>query len=638
MHMKTKKKTLLLPLTRQFAIVLILFTLCMVGITAFTTYAYAGLQTSFFHNSLESYSTQMAKNTSQAYESYENICYNTAYSRPVQNYLTDAASSENYENYKQLESQLSNAALLNSFIIDIAVFGANGNFASLRSPSENYAVFVSMLSDCRFSYRSAGTAVIDSTLCHILAMPVYSLGSWENKYLGLLFLAVDTGSLLSNTLSDDSSRYHPEILLTDSDGQLIYGNTRLYDFVSGAGQNAARDQIFTVKDGASPTTYAVRSYSIPCIDHTLYVLIDKSNITGPVVHISLRLLLSISGLLLLMLFLLFALYRPLIRSLKQLTDYMKTISAGDRRFFKEGIPFSQGLLGSSEINDISNAFNEMLLRTNQLNHTIFDTYTRMYELEVINRKTEIAFLRSQINPHFLYNTLTMICGMAAEGMNDKVISVTGALSQIFRYSIKGSEMVTLAEEMEIVRSYLMIQKERFDNRFAVEYEFSEDSHVCLIPKMVIQPLVENAIVHGLEKSLRPGKLLIGAGRNPEHGYLAIWIFDTGVGMPAEKLEELRRAVSLPLKRGSMDAAGSLTGTEDTESHDSVGILNVNSRMVLYYGENYTLIIDSEEGVGTNIQLRVPYRTHNQETSVPKPSDTSGNEASKKGNYVPGNCN
>ena len=75
----------------------------------------------------------------------------------------------------------------------------------------------------------------------------------------------------------------------------------------------------------------------------------------------------------------------------------------------------------------------------------------MYELEANNRKTEIAFLRSQINPHFLYNTLTMICGMAAEGMTDKIILVTGALSQIFRYSIKGNDLVSLREELEIVK-------------------------------------------------------------------------------------------------------------------------------------------------------------------------------------------
>lgn len=607
--MPMKKKTLL-PLTRQFAIILVLFILCTVGITGFTTYEYNRLQTSFSDNSLETYSSQLAKNTREAYESCENICYNIAYSQSVQNYLQSRNAGTDYEYYEPLMNQLRNAPLLNSFITDIAVYGENGNFASLFGPSDNYRKFADTLSDLRFSYRSVGTALINATPCHVLAMPIYSLGTGESRYLGILFLAVDVNRLLSNNISDESSHYHTEILLADSAGQLVYGNARLYEAVSLAQADGTPEGIFPVKDSASSqVTYAARSYSIPCIDHTLYVLVDKSQITRKVTGISLRLLLSMGGLLLLMLFLLFALYRPLIRSLKQLTDYMKTISGGDQRLFKEGVPISQGILGTKEVNDISLAFNEMLLQTDRLNHTIFDTYTRMYELEVTNRKTEIAFLRSQINPHFLYNTLTMICGMSAEGMNDKVISVTSALSQIFRYSIKGSEMVTLAEEMEIVRSYLMIQQERFDNRFTIRYEFSEDSHQCLIPKMVIQPLVENAIVHGLEKSLKPGELLIGAGRNPEHGYLAIWIFDTGVGMPADKLEELRQMVRQPINK-DRDAAANLARL-DAVNHDSIGILNVNSRMVLYYGENYSLLIDSDEGVGTNIQLRVPYQTRNQ---------------------------
>ena len=141
----------------------------------------------------------------------------------------------------------------------------------------------------------------------------------------------------------------------------------------------------------------------------------------------------------------------------------------------------------------------MLIKTEELNHTIFDSYTRMYELEANNRKTEIAFLRSQINPHFLYNTLTMICGMAAEGMTDKIILVTGALSQIFRYSIKGNDLVSLREELEIVKSYLMIQKERFADSFTIEYNFSEMMPMTASKQNGHQPLVENAIVHGLEK-------------------------------------------------------------------------------------------------------------------------------------------
>lgn len=598
-----KHCTLLLPLIRQFTIILIIFFLCTTCITAYSIQDYARLSSSLLNQSLESFSAQLAKSAKEAYESYENICYNVAYSPAVQNYLKNTDICSDYEYYLQLETQLNNTALLNPYIIDVAVYGQDGRFAALTGAETAYRPFAKLLTSSRFPYRAAGIALINNISCHILEMPIYSLDTGENSFLGILYLAIDINSLLGNSL-DYEEKYNPQILFVDEHNTLTYGDSALYASLS-AGKRNVSDTY-----GEEPflsNSYAITAYSIPNIGHTLYVLIDKSIITRQVAAISARQLAGMGAMIGLVLFFLFLLYRPLIRSLKQLTDFMNTISAGDRKALKEGVSIHQGVIGSSEIDAISTAFNDMLLQTDKLNHTIFNTCTRMYELENNNRKTEIAFLRSQINPHFLYNTLTMICGMAAEGMTDKIISVTGALSQIFRYSIKGNDMVSLREEMDIVKSYLMIQESRFEDRFRVRYEFSEDSLCCLIPKMVIQPLVENSIVHGLEKSLDPGELLIGAGRNPEHGYLAIWIYDTGVGMPEKKLLELRQTIKESAKQKTGDAVADFARL-DTQNHDSIGILNVNSRMVLYYGTDYTLLIDSEEGVGTNIQIRIPYQT------------------------------
>lgn len=609
------KRTILMPLARQFTIVLIIFFICTIGITLYSTYDYTRLQTGLLNTSLESYSAQLAKSTSQSYESYESICYSVAYSQVVQSYLKSRPSQNRYEQYQQLENLLTNTANLNPYIIDIAVYGQDGTFASLSGSSSIYETFTDVLSDSRYPYRSAGVATINRTPCHMLTMPIYSLGTGERLYLGSMFLAIDKNSLFGSSLSPDQKKYNPQVVFMDARKQLIYGEESLYNLLE---TNASQSEAFELD--ALPVKYAVTKYTLPGIDHTLYVLMDKSEITTQAFHVSLRQILGMSALILVFLLLLLILYRPLIGSLHQLTLFMKSISAGDRRVYKEGATLQKGFMGSIEIDEITQAFNDMLVESDRLNHTIFETYTRMYELEANRRKTEIAFLRSQINPHFLYNTLTMICGMSAMGMNEKVISVTSALSQIFRYSIKGSDMVTLREEMDIVRSYIMIQEARFEDRFTVKYEFSDGSYDYRIPKMVIQPLVENAIVHGLEKSLRPGKLVIGAGMNPQHGYLAIWIFDTGVGMPQSKLDELRTAIleSSALKTG--DASSDLAKM-DAENHDSIGILNVNSRMVLYYGSDYTLIIDSEENVGTNIQIRVPPRPCSQTSDAPvEPSD------------------
>ena len=609
MSASAKETRILLPLTKQFAVMLSFFALCTAAVLLYSIYDFTKLQNDLWNASLEPYSSQLAKNTMNAYENYEHICYSIAYNQQVQNYLMSQENGKSYESYLQIENQLNSAALLNSDITDIALYGSDGHFAALNGSSDNYEKFARVLSESRFSYRSAGTAVINGTDCHVLAMPIYSLGTGTSRYLGLLFLAIDVDSLFNTASSSTGTTYDPEIIFLNEDNRLVYGKVDLYEALVDVDAGKGLLQVNNIEDSV---VYAAKKYTIPVIDHTLYVLIDKSHTQKQVIQLFTRLLICMGALLVLILLFLFLLYRPLIRSLQLLTRFMKTLSSGDRRAYKEKFTIHQGPVGISEIDEICKAFNEMLQQTDMLNHTIFDTYLKMYEMENNNRLTEIAFLRSQVNPHFLYNTLTMICGMAAEGMTDEIISVTGALSRIFRYSIKGSDMVTLQEEMDIVRAYLMIQKERFGERFTVQYDFWDNSLNCLIPKMIVQPLVENAIVHGLEKSLKPGQLRIGAGRNPEHGYLAIWIYDTGVGIPGEKLRELRDALShLPGKKQDGNR-NDYSEMQQIIAHEGIGILNVNSRMVLYYGTDYTLLIDSEEGVGTNIQIRVPYRTRKEE--------------------------
>lgn len=610
-----KKKTILLPLGQLFAVVLVLFIICTVCITLYNTEDYVRIQTEFLSSSMESYSSQLAKNTQETYESYENICYSVAYSSAVQNYLTSKNRGTSYEAYQQLQTQLENTALLNAYISDIAVYGQDGTFASLNGSAASYTPFAEELEGSTFPYCSVGTADINGTSCHILAMPICTLGTGQSQYLGILFLSVDIDHLLSNSMSEANSQklYEPEILFANDHQELIYGSESLYHTLLDSPLHQTEADTYEIKSKGSSVTYIVSYYSFHKLGLSLYVLLDKSQLTSQIHNVSMRQLLGTGVSLLLIFLFVLILYRPFLNSLKRLTDFMKSISGGDRKAIRRGAQAPQGLIGYTEINDIFNAFNKMLVKTEELNFTIFENYTRMYELEANNRKTEIAFLRSQINPHFLYNTLTMICGMAAEGMTDKIILVTGALSQIFRYSIKGSDMVPLREELEIVKSYLMIQKERFADRFTVEYDFSDDACDCLIPKMVIQPLVENAIVHGLEKSLRPGSILICARRNPQHGDLSISISDTGVGMPPEKLEELRNAISVSVRDKTGDAGADLKKM-DSQNHDSIGILNVNSRMFLYYGADYTLLIDSEEDVGTRIELRVPYQEETLHTA------------------------
>ncbi|MCR1841307.1 sensor histidine kinase [Murimonas intestini] len=592
------------PLKSHLIELLIIFTICIIAITIYSTYDYKKLQTSMIEDNNRLYATQLAKNTRQVYETYENICYSVAFNQAIQDYICETDPLKKYDEYQEMQNYLSNTANLDSYITDIAVIGKNGNSIALSGSTDSYEALADSLPSSRFSYQSMGIMTVKYIDSHILAMPVHRLQA-GSSYLGAMFLAIDISRFFENGMPENAE-YKPSVLFaTSSEGELIYGDGKLYDAVLEAGENS---ESFSLKAGSA--TYAANHYSLSHLGYDLYVLVDKSQYSARTLQLAGRQLLWMAVILLFSGVLLLRFFHPLISSLNELTQFMKKITEGERKAAKEGITIKQGMFGCLEITNISDAFNEMLRETNRLNYTIFKTYTEMYELEMNNRNTEIAFLRSQINPHFLYNTLTAICGMASAGMTDEIISVTNALSQIFRYSIKGSDLVTVAEELEIVKSYLKIQLTRFEGRFTVRYDMSDDSYACLIPKMIIQPLVENAIVHGLEQSLKKGELLIGAGRNPEYGYLALWIYDTGVGMPSEKLEEIRRALKRSSRTKSGDARKDLLEM-DEQNHESIGILNVNTRMTLYFGEEYSLLIDSEENVGTNIQLRIPYHTREE---------------------------
>ncbi|WP_337588339.1 sensor histidine kinase [Paenibacillus gorillae] len=203
-----------------------------------------------------------------------------------------------------------------------------------------------------------------------------------------------------------------------------------------------------------------------------------------------------------------------------------------------------------------------------------------------------------MNPHFLYNTLEVITGIAAVEKQDKIKKMTRSLSSIFRYSIKGTDEVELGQEIQMIKSYVQIQQIRFADRFTVHYSFTDEALRHSVPKMILQPLVENAVYHGIETTLKPCRLEI-EGFVDDGGTLIIDIKDDGVGIEAERLEEIRRMLDQPR-----------SGFDDPSGWQSIGLVNVNNRIRLMFGEEYGMRIDSANGEGTHIRLRIGQRRDN----------------------------
>jgi two-component system, sensor histidine kinase YesM len=258
--------------------------------------------------------------------------------------------------------------------------------------------------------------------------------------------------------------------------------------------------------------------------------------------------------------------------IKKLEKSMKLVEKGQ-------FDINIDIKGEAEVAQLSRTFNLMVSRIKDLMHQI------VVEQEA-KRKSEINALQSQINPHFLYNTLDSIVWMAEHEKNQDVITMTTALAKLFRISIsRGKNVITVKEEIEHVTNYLIIQKKRYKNKFQFIIEVEEEVLKCKTLKLVLQPIVENAIYHGIEYMVDEGLIKICA--SIESGKLLYIVSDNGLGMSREVLDNLL-IYETEMKQGS-----------------GVGVKNVHERIQLSYGREYGLEIESELEVGTIIKIWMP---------------------------------
>ncbi|OUM99182.1 MAG: two-component sensor histidine kinase [Paenibacillaceae bacterium ZCTH02-B3] len=246
--------------------------------------------------------------------------------------------------------------------------------------------------------------------------------------------------------------------------------------------------------------------------------------------------------------------------------------------------------GTDEIADLGRSFNTMLEQIKQL-------LDRSIEEQKQIQLAELRTLQAQINPHFLYNTLDSIVWMAEARKHDQVIRLVQALSQFFRISLsKGKDVISIGEEIDHIRNYLIIQQMRY--RDILSYDIRVDPGIlhCRVLKMTLQPLVENALYHGIKNKRRKGLIEVRGWRDGQGGIL-LKVSDNGIGMTPDRLDEIRRSLSGGIEPRS--------DSPDETRHQGFGLRNVHQRIRLYYGEPYGLHIESAYMEGTEVTLRIP---------------------------------
>jgi Predicted signal transduction protein with a C-terminal ATPase domain len=262
------------------------------------------------------------------------------------------------------------------------------------------------------------------------------------------------------------------------------------------------------------------------------------------------------------------------KPLMKLVDKMTTV--GEGIFTTE-----QNVTGSPEIRRLYLKFNDMVEKINLLMQDV-------NEKNFQKRKAEIYALQSQISPHFLYNTLDTITSMATLAHNGEIRQMTVSLAKLLRLSLNNVEYVKIRDEVQHVKSYINIQSIRFKNKFDVQYELDDEALDFYVIKLILQPLVENSIYHGLEIKEDKGHITIRAVREGE--LVRLTVLDDGIGMDEATLEAVRKR---------------LEKSNQFMEQKNIGIINVNERIRQYYGDEYGLKILSKPNEGTRIDILLP---------------------------------
>ncbi len=281
------------------------------------------------------------------------------------------------------------------------------------------------------------------------------------------------------------------------------------------------------------------------------------------------------GILLLILFLSYSIPFSITRPITELSRLTDQVAKGD-------LMVRFDVKNGAEVSVLSDSLNAMIDKINELLEQVKEEQIRL-------RKAEFERLQSQINPHFLYNTLDAIIWLAEAGEQKKVVSMVGSLSEFFRTSLnRGKDIISIREELQHVRSYLEIQYVRYQDILQYEICVPQELYKYRIPKITIQPLVENALYHGIKNKRGPGRILVKG--KTEDKYFVLQIEDNGIGIDKDRLQQVREGIQNKV----------LTGK------DMYGLYNVHERIRLNFGESYGIFIESVYGEGTVVNIHLPY--------------------------------
>ena len=560
----------------------------MVSVAVFAMVALNYTEKTVLENA-EEYSTQLITQANRDIDSYMEYLRNTSIlissNADVHDYLfgVNKDTGETAQTVERIIAQFQTILDTRNDIVNIGIIGENGRYLINQGALKiNENVSLKDVEWVQKAQNSQGLTTISSSHVQNVVDGRYEWVVTLSRGLtnkitkeveGVFFVDLNYSSIseLCDSISYGNRGY---VYILDEQGNLIY-HPQQQLLYSGL-KNEKIEEVLSSKDNS----FVTEDGKLYCMSKSLetgwtvvgvaYVseLLKDSRETGRIYVVSAGLIMLAAMALAVFL------SREITKPIKRLSNSMREVEKGN---------FENVLLdvqGENEIDRLSANFNMM---TTEIKHLM----EQNVEDQRQKRKSELMALQAQINPHFLYNTLDSIIWMAEWGKNKEVVLMTSSLAKLLRQSISNqNELVKVEDEVEYTRSYLTIQKMRYKDK--LEYDILVEPEILnyKVAKLILQPLVENAIYHGIKYKEGKGKVLIeGFLRDDE---LILRITDDGIGMTEEQMSHLFEKRETDTRR------------------NSVGVRNVHDRIGLYYGKEYGLTFESAVGEGTKVEIHIPY--------------------------------
>lgn len=548
-------------------------------------------RTSVFDNSslyTQTIIQQMNQNIDSYIDYMENISYLVSSNEDVQSYLF--GDEPDPESRVRILNQFKTILDSRSDILNLGIIGENGRMLindALRLTNPDLDIhtqqwYTNALNDSASSYLSSSHVqhIISGerpwviTLSRGIRNKASEVG---NQKEGVFFIDLNY-SAISELCNQSMVGNQGYAFILDAEGNIVYHpqQQQLYNELQTENisliMGTDQDTVLFGK-GSSEKLYSISRSGktgwtvVNCV--RVEELLRKSNKAQ-----SLYVLVAM-GLMIVALFFSRFISRSITQPIQQLCDSMERVQEGD--FSVSDIVVES----QNEIGSLTKSFNVMT-------HRIQDLMEQNIREQEAKRKSELKALQSQINPHFLYNTLDSIIWMAEGKKNEEVVLMTASLARLLRQSISNEdEVVSIGQEVEYARGYLTIQKMRYKDK--MEFQIEVDPSILHIPliKLVLQPVIENAIYHGLKYKESKGLLLVKGFMKNDNAVLQV--IDNGVGMDEETLAHIYERHKVNYQS------------------NGVGVYNVQKRLQLYYGNEYGITYESKKGEGTTATITIPGR-------------------------------